>query len=351
MLFRSLKRKIYDELVQWKEEDRRVALCLIGARQIGKTAIVKEFAKNHYEEVIELNFLENPDAKKLFDGSLRAEDILFKLSTFTRQELIEGKTLILFDEIQECPSARTAIKFFVEDGRYDYIETSSMLGVKIKEIKSYPVGFERIVNMYPLDFEEFLWANGIGAKVIDYLKQCFEEKTMVSESIHDTLKDLFHRYLIVGGMPEAVNTYLKTKNMQQVIKVQEELIDLYSNDIRKYAEESQRHAILEIFKAIPSQLDNQNRRFKLSQVMPKEKISRHENDFLWFTLAGIALPSYTLQEPQYPFQLNEKHNLFRLFLFDTDLLCAMSLDDIQFMILNGDLSINEGSILENYFAT
>ncbi len=171
-----LKRKIYDELVQWKEEDRRVALCLIGARQIGKTTIIKEFAKNHYEEVIELNFLENPDAKKLFDGSLRAEDILFKLSTFTRQELIEGKTLILFDEIQECPSARTAIKFLVEDGRYDYIETGSMLGVKIKEIKSYPVGFERIVNMYPLDFEEFLWANGIGAKVIDYLKQCFEEK-------------------------------------------------------------------------------------------------------------------------------------------------------------------------------
>lgn len=296
-----LKRKIYDELVQWKEEDRRVALCLIGARQIGKTTIVKEFAKNHYEEVIELNFLENPDAKKLFDGSLRAEDILFKLTTFTRQELIEGKTLILFDEIQEYPSARTAIKFLVEDGRYDYIETGSMLGVKIKEIKSYPVGFERIVNMYPLDFEEFLWANGIGAKVIDYLKQCFEEKTAVSESIHDTLKDLFHRYLIVGGMPEAVNTYLKTKNMQQVIKVQEELIDLYSNDIRKYAEESQRHAILEIFKAIPSQLDNQNRRFKLSQVMPKEKISRHENDFLWLTLAGIALPSYALQEPQYPF--------------------------------------------------
>lgn len=346
-----LKRKIYQTLLNWKKESKRKALCIIGARQIGKTTIVREFAKNEYKCLIELNFLLDPKACEIFSSSLDPRTLLMNITAYTQQELIPDETLILFGEIQECPEARTAIKFLVEYGKYDYIETGSMLGVKINAVRSYPVGFEQIISMYPLDFEEFCWANGIQPEIIDYLRSCYTQSKEVSSSIHDTMTTLFQRYIAVGGMPEAVNQFIHSPDMAAVFRVQKELIQLFQNDIRKYADPSKRAAILEIFNAIPSQLNTPNKRFMSSKIFPTKKMARLEQEFSWITLAGLGLPSYNLEEPQEPLLLNEKRNLFRFFLFDTGLLCAMNTGNVHYEILQGRTNINEGSLLENCFAT
>lgn len=346
-----LKRKIYQELLKWKNDANRKALCIIGARQIGKTTIVREFAKNEYKQLIEINFLLEPKACEIFNQSLNPQTILINLTAYTGKELIPDHTLILFDEIQECPEARTAIKFLVEYGKYDYIETGSMLGVKINAVRSYPVGFERIIHMYPLDFEEFCWANEMPESTIDHLRSCYDNKQPVTSLIHDIMINTFQRYIAVGGMPEVVDTFVKTSDMAAVLRIQRQLIELFENDIRKYANPENRAAILTLFQAIPSQLNAQNKRFFISQVLPSKKIAMIENELSWIELAGLGLPSYNLEEPQVPLKLNEKRSLFRFFLFDSGLLCAMSAGNVQFDILQGRTDINEGSLLENCFAT
>ena len=186
-----LKRKAYDRLLEWKAEEHKKALCILGARQIGKTTIVREFAKEHYKYFIEINFLLDEKATQIFSGALDAQTIITNLTAYVQSPMEAGETLVLLDEIQECPNARTAIKFLVEDGRFDYIETGSLLGVRYKEVKSYPVGFEEIYRMYPMDFEEYLWANGVQKDTIAYLKECFEQRKQVTDSVHDTLNKLF----------------------------------------------------------------------------------------------------------------------------------------------------------------
>ena len=235
-----LRRKAYDRLLEWKKQSRKKALCIMGARQIGKTTIIREFARENYDHFIELNFILQPEARMVFAGSLDANTIITNLSAFAREPMEPGRTLILLDEIQMCPNARTAIKFLVEDGRFDYIESGSLLGVRHKEVRSYPVGFEEPYRMYPMDFEEYLWANG-------------------------------------------------------------------------------RHL-------------------------------RYANSFEWLSDTGMALPCYNITAPEAPLQLNEKHNLFKLFLSDVGLLCAACMENVQFGILQGDLEINMGSILENVMA-
>ena len=177
-----LKRKVYDKLLQWKNQDNKKALCIIGARQIGKTTAVRQFAKEHYEYFIEINFLLDEKATQIFNGALDANTIITNLTAYIQKPIEPGKTLILLDEIQECPNARTAIKFLVEDGRFDYVETGSLLGVRYKEVRSYPVGFEEIYRMYPMDFEEYLWANGVQDSTIGYLKESFCARKPISQS-------------------------------------------------------------------------------------------------------------------------------------------------------------------------
>ena len=192
-----LHRKAYDKLTEWKAQEHKRALCIIGARQIGKTTLIREFGKENYEHFVEINFITDPDAAKIFEGDLDADTLITNLTAFTRQPMEPGKTLVLFDEIQEYPNVRTAIKFLVEDGRFDYIETGSLLGVRYKEVKSYPVGFEEIYRMYPMDFEEYCWANGIQASTLDYLRECFEAGKPVTDSVHQTMNKLFYSYIVV----------------------------------------------------------------------------------------------------------------------------------------------------------
>ena len=345
-----LKRKVYKKLQNWREEEQKKALCVIGARQIGKTTIIREFAREYYENFIELNFILDRDADRIFDGNMDAETIIQNLTAYKMQQIVPGKTLVFLDEIQECPNARCAIKFLVEDGRCDYIESGSLLGVKYKEVPSYAVGYEELYQMYPMDFEEFLYANGVQPSTLELLKKCFTEKEVVSDAIHETMLKLFYTYIVVGGMPAVVQDYVKTHDIGRTVEIQRNILDLFRLDIAKFAQDNNKIKIKAIFDSIPSQLDDKNRRFILAKVDEKGRMNRYENAFLWLSDAGVALSSYNVNEPQPPLQLNEKRSLFKLFMGDTGLLCAACMENIQFEILKGNLDVNMGSILENVFA-
>lgn len=344
-----LKRTIEQELLSWKNEKNHKALLITGARQIGKTYIIRQFARENYENFIELNFIVNESAKMIFENVADVDMIITNLTAFTGKKLVPGKTLIFLDEIQECPEARTAIKFLVDDGRYDYIESGSLLGVRYKEVKSYPVGYETILQMYPLSFKEFILANGVDDEVIRYLQKSYENRTPVSTSIHQTMIQLFRYYMIVGGMPDVVQRFVDTHDIGQVIEIQRSILELYRQDISKYAL-NDKAKIKEIYDSIPEELNDKNKRFVLSKISRSARMERYENSFLWLRDAGVALPCYNINEPVVPLKINEKHNLFKLFMADTGLLCAASLENVQFEILKGNLDVNMGSIMENIFA-
>ncbi len=343
-----LYREIMEEMIQWKNSNDKRALFLVGARQIGKTFIVREFAKEHYKNFIELNFIEDQNASTIFDGDLSADVILTNISAYKMQTIVPGETLIFFDEIQECPNARTAIKFLVDDGRYDYIESGSLLGVKYHEVKSYPVGYEKKVQMYPINFREFCIANKMPENIFLELERAYHSKKAVTETIHNKMLELFYTYIIVGGMPDVVQRFIDTRDIAQVVDVQKDILELYRQDISKYALDKEKTKV--IFDLIPSELNEKNRRFKFSDIDKNARVSRYESALNWLVDAGVALPCYNLEEPVIPLEINQKSNLFKLFLADTGLLCASSIENVQYDILKGNVDINMGSILENMFA-
>lgn len=344
-----LYRKAYDYLLNWKSQKNKKALLITGARQTGKTFIVREFGRKNYQNFIEINFITNPEATQIFSGDLNVETIIINLSAYTRKAMSAGNTLIFLDEIQECPEARTAIKFLVDNGRFDYIESGLLLSINYKTVKSYPVGYEEIYKMYPLDFEEFSIANGLPSDTIVYLKKSFESVVPVTESVHQSMLKLFRYYIFVGGMPAVVEKFIETQNIAEVLNVQNNIISPYRQDIIKYSSSGQ-EKFKTIFDMIPAELNDKNRRFMLSDIKDTARMLRYESSFNWLSDAGVALPCYNITEPKLPLEINTQSNLFKLFLCDTGLLCAMSLGNIQFDILQGDLSVNMGSILENIFA-
>ena len=345
-----LQRKAYRKLLDWKKDRNHKALCVFGARQIGKTTLIRKFGTENYKYFVELNFVSDTNASEIFAGSLDANTIITNLTAYTRKPMEPGETLIFFDEVQECPNVRTAIKFLVEDGRFDYVESGSLLGTRDKQIKSYPVGFEEIFRMYPMDFEEFLWANGVQDATIQYLETCFRTKMQVLPAVHDTMNKLFYSYIVVGGMPDVVQTYVDTHDIGKVITLQTSLLEQYRQDISKYVDDHDKMKIKAIFDAIPSQLNDKNRRFYVNSLTPSARLNRYENSFKWLDDAGVALPCYNVTEPQMPLALNHKHSLFKLFMNDVGLLCAACMENIQFDLLNGKLDANLGSILENVVA-
>ena len=345
-----LERKLYSQLMAWKSQEKKKALCIIGARQIGKTTLVREFARNNYKHFAEINFITDPKAVDIFQESLDVETIIANLTAYLRKPLEPGNTLIFFDEIQKCAQVRSAIKFLVEDGRFDYVESGSLLGVNFQDVPSFPVGFEEIHEMYPMDFEEFAAANGVQEQTFSYLRDCFCNLKPVSESVHDTMKKLFYAYIVVGGMPEAVQIYVDTHDIGKVINYQNSILAQYRLDIAQYAGNDDKIKIKAIFDSIPSQLDSKNRRFIVSSLTSTARLNRYENSFKWLTDAGVALACYNVGAPQPPLKLNEKHSLFKLYMNDTGLLCAACMENIQFDILNGNVGLNLGSILENIIA-
>lgn len=273
-----------------------------------------------------------------------------RLAAMTQQEIVENNTLLILDEIQECPNARTAVKFLIEDGRLDIIETGSLLGVSIQDVKSYPVGFEMIIPMYPMTFLEFLWALNIPESTIENLKSCYLNREPVDEFIHKQMLDLFSLYMVIGGMPEAVQVYCNTFDLAKVYTIQDSIIDLYRLDIQKYAERKDRPKIRDILDSIPGQLNATNKRFKVAKIDKNMRTYQLEDSFLWLEAAGIGLPCYNVCEPIYPLRLNEERNLFKLYLCDTGLLCRMMGGLTSVEILKGNIEINLGGFLENAFA-
>lgn len=271
---------------------------------------------------------------------------MLRLSALTDVPMIPGETLIFFDEVQECPEIVTAIKFLVEDGQYRYILSGSLLGVELKDIRSVPVGYLSILEMYPLDFREFCEANRVSQTVMDKLKECFEKKQPMDELIHEKMMELFRLYLIVGGMPAVVDAYIRTNNLKEVLRIQQGIVQLYYKDIAKYDKDNKLY-LDEIFSLIPSELNNKNKRFIMKDLNENFRFSRYENSFIWLKEAGVALPVYCVQEPEIPLLLSKSTNLFKLFLSDVGLLASMYVDGLQLKILNREKDINFGAIYEN----
>ena len=344
-------RKAKSKLINWKATSNK-ALLVTGARQVGKTYIIREFLKEEFGEdnFIEFNLIENELAKTTIENSSNSEDLLFRLSALANKNLIKGKTIIFLDEVQVCSNIITAIKFLVEDGSFRYILSGSLFGTELKDIKSIPVGYMDSFQMYPLDFEEFLIANGLNTNVLDRLKTNFEKLTRVDKIVHSKLIDMFHLYLIVGGMPSVVKKYLETNNLKDVVEEQNNINRFYRQDISKYDENNNLY-IKDIFDLIPSELNNQNKRFIMKNLNENIKFNRYENSFLWLKDAGVALPVYCADEPKTPLILSKSRNLFKLFHCDVGLLASMYMDNnLQIKILNKDKDINFGSIYENAIA-
>ena len=342
-----IKRKI-DNYIRHYYETTRNALLITGARQTGKTFSIRQFGKT-FKSFVEINFIEMPEAVELFKGAKSSNDLLLRLSTITSVPLVKGETLIFFDEVQQCPDIVTAIKFLVDDGSYRYILSGSLLGVELKDLRSEPVGYMGVKDMFPLDFEEFISCVGINATVIESLHEAWRKRAPIDEFVHGKIMELFRLYLIVGGMPAAVSKYLESNNQQEVMAVQQDIIRLYKRDITRYAPDNKLY-IEEIFNLIPPELNAKNKRFILKRLNEHAKFDRVENSFLWLTNAGVALPVYNVKEPKMPLLLARSRNLFKLFQSDIGLLAAQYAEGIQMRIIKGDKDINFGSIYENAVA-
>ena len=339
-----INRKAYQFLRAFFTNEKR-ALLVTGARQVGKTFAVRKIGKEVFEQVVEINFIEQPDAVELFSHPKSAAELLMRISAFTRKKLVPGKTLIFFDEVQECDEMVTAIKFLVDEGSYRYVMSGSLLGVELKDLRSVPVGYMGELEMYPLDLEEFAKALGIGEEVMGHLKECYENQTKVDEFIHKKMSELVTLYMIVGGMPSAVQKYLDTNNLRNVLNEQRDIIRTYKRDITKY-EKERKLQIEEIYNLIPAELNAKNKRFVLKELSEKARFARYESGFLWLKDAGVAIPTYNVEAPKIPLLLNKQRNLFKLFLNDVGLLAAMYGGNIQVRLLSS-LNVNYGAAFEN----
>lgn len=343
MLTRTVDRILIDHF-----KISKTALLIEGARQIGKTFSIRQFGKK-FKTYIEINFIEQPEAISLFKDLSNTKDLLARLSIFTKQKLIKRDTLIFFDEVQICPEVITYIKFLVDEGSYNYILSGSLLGIEINDLRSVPVGYLTIKRMFPLTFREFALNLGLNSSILENLETSFKEKKPVDDFIHKKMMELFRVYLVVGGMPAAVNRYIETNNLNEVIDIQNQIVNLYKKDITQY-DKNNKLAIAQIFELIAPQLNSQNKRFIIKDIKSGVKFDRYENSFLWLKDAGFALPVYNVETPKIPLELSKSRSLFKLFMSDVGLLASEYSQGIQLKIISGDDKLNCGAIFENYIA-
>lgn len=343
MLTRTVDRILIDHF-----KISKTALLIEGARQIGKTFSIRQFGKK-FKTYIEINFIEQPVAISLFKDLSNTKDLLARLSLFTKQKLIKRDTLIFFDEVQICPEVITYIKFLVNEGSYNYILSGSLLGIEINDLRSVPVGYLTIKRMFPLTFREFALNLGLNSSILENLETSFKEKKPVDDFIHKKMMELFRVYLVVGGMPAAVNRYIETNNLNEVIDIQNQIVNLYKKDITQY-DKNNKLAIAQIFELIAPQLNSQNKRFIIKDIKSGVKFDRYENSFLWLKDAGFALPVYNVETPKIPLKLSKSRSLFKLFMSDVGLLASEYSQGIQLKIISGNDKLNYGAIFENYIA-
>ena len=349
-----LRRKVQDALLAWKNTEGHSPLILKGCRQCGKTFSVLEVGRQNYEHVVYLNFLQDANYASVFSGSLEVDHLVMMMSALLGPEAVfePGKTVIILDEIQDCPEARTALKFFKLDGRFDVIGTGSLLGVRGygKEPKSVPVGYETVLDMYPLDFEEFLWANGITEPMIDLLRNCLNEECPVPEALHQRFRELLLQYVVIGGMPAAVQLFVDTKQPGAVLQLQRDIVRSYEDDMIKYATKKDKGQIAECFRSIPKQLAKENKKFQYSVVKKGATAAKYAGCLQWIEDAGIISRCYNLMLPELPLDGNAIEDVFKVYMKDTGLLISMLEDGTQFDVLQGNLYGYRGAIFENLMA-
>ena len=347
-----LKRKFTDYLKQWKSTKQKECLLVRGARQIGKTFIIEDFARNNYESFVEINFEQYPTLKSAFNGELTVPEMIKGISVYIPEaRFVPHKTLIFLDEIQACPQARASLKFWAIDDNYDVIASGSLLGINYKAVPSFPVGYERQVDMFSLDFEEYLWAVGFSQDTIDSLKEHFVKQEKIEEPIHRKMISYLREYMVVGGMPAVVNQFLATKNFGIVHQEQEKIISAYLNDIAKYAETTDRPKARSCFLSIPKQLAKENTKFQYSVVEHNGTARKFANSLDWLRDAGIVAYCYNLSALQFPLSAYIRDDQFRIYMGDIGLLISMYGFEMKAALIDDTLDgPAKGGIYENLMA-
>ncbi len=346
-----LKRKFEEKLVAWKDTNK--ILLVDGARQVGKTFLIEDYCKKNFSNYVYINLALDVDAGPAFRNAKTVKDFLLVVSAFSDRPLVPHDTVIFIDEIQMAKDIDflTMAKGLALDGRYRYVFSGSLLGVTEFNIALEPTGYLYEEKMHPLDFEEFMWANDIQPPVIEEIKSCFQERREVPSFIHEKIMNLFYTYLMVGGMPEAVQTYIDTNDLRATHLIHKAIETFYKKDVTKYASEASRPYIANAYDLLPSEISSKSKRFVLSKIDEKYFTKRDENDFLWLQNAGVAIPVYNASEPKLPLLISKNSNLFKLFANDVGLLCYRLLDTgIQKAILAHEKNINFGGIFENAVA-
>ena len=362
-----LRRKFYYQLQEWKKTKKAECLLVNGARQIGKTYIIEQFGKNNYESYIYLNFVKNPEQKNIFEGSLESEEIFRRISLYVPDcTFIDGNTLLFIDEIQVSPKARTALKFLALDSRCDVIASGSLLGIHYNKTKdeaeaekelSIPVGYERELLMHSLDFEEFLWAKGIDENAVAILREYFEKKEKVpagteekhwTDGLNEKYLSILREYMVVGGMPEVVNTFLETANYQAVYAVQQKIFKAYEDDIEQYAKNSEKPKIKACYNSIPRQLAKEYTKFQYKTVERNGTAKKYDNSLAWLEDAGLVVTVKNVSLPMLPLKAYEQPENFKLYTTDIGLTTSMFGFETQAALIKKTLKgPAKGGIYEN----
>lgn len=348
-----LRRKIYDKLLAWKNnKGKKDAILLRGVRQCGKTYIVREFGKREYKNFIEINFIERPDMQAVFSGNLDVDNMVQQIKlSMPGCQFIPGETLLFLDEIQDVPNARTSLKFWTQDGRFDCIASGSLLGMDYKNEVSIPVGYEQQLIMRTLDFEEFIWALGAEVNLKEMLAPYVDGAKRVPEAMHNSLNKYLQEYMVVGGLPEVVDTYIATKDFYQVHLLQEKILRDYQDDIAKYALNQDKIKAKQCFLSIPRQLSKENHKFQYSVVEKKATARKFTSSLDWLHNAGLIDFAYNVNSPWFPLKAHVKENQFRVYLCDIGLLVAMYGYQLKIALLSDALEgPAKGGIYESLVA-
>ena len=344
-----LHRKIEKKISEWINNSNK-ALLIDGARQVGKTYIVRKVLQDEKCEYVEFNLLKTPALVDLLAKSETVDDMIANLSLFADKPFVKGKTFLFFDEIQEFKELTTKIKFWVEEGSFRYVFSGSLLGVELKNIKSAPVGYLTTLTMYPLDFEEFLQLYNFTNDLRTALYNCFAERKPVNDAVHERMMQIFNMYLNVGGMPSAVDKFRETRNLEDVIAEHNDIVVQYKKDFTRYESEKKKPYLTQIYDLIPAELNDSNKRFNFADIKKGLRFSNSEDNFIWLASAGVALPVYNVSEPTIPLLLNEKSSLFKLFLSDAGMLTTLYGRATKMQLLSENQDINNGALYENVVA-
>ncbi len=335
----------------WIDTSKK-ALLIYGARQVGKTYLVREMLKRNNISYCEFNLIERRDILDFLKNAPTSSDISSKLAMYSETPLTEKESVIFLDEIQKYPDIITTIKFLVDEGKYRYVLSGSNLGVELKGIRSIPIGYIDSWQMFPMNFEEFAIANGINATMLSHMKDCFKNRVPVDSITHDKLIRTFYYYLIVGGMPAVVNIYNETHSLSQIDTEQKNIINQYKADFTRYEQENRRLKVISVYDNIPAQLNKQNRKFNFTLLNKELKFDRYEESFLWLKDAAVAIPVHIVELPQSPLEISKATNVFKLFLSDVGLLTSCYPFAIRSLLAELDTSreINNGALFENFVA-